>query len=398
MTFSSWLQRQATKDPGAKGWRDGTERLIEPGETVRRLKPRMAELGITRLADLTGLDRIGIPVIMCCRPNARSVAISMGKGLDRDAALASALMESIEGWHAEFAELPLRWATFRDLAPCSSLINIKNLPMMPGQHFDPDRALLWTEAVNILDDTSLWLPLEIAHADYRVPGPPGTGCLMLSTNGLASGNHLLEAILHAIFEVVERDGTYRFWQLSAEERLARRIDLRTVDDPGCVEMIHRMQSAGLDVAVWQTVPTVDLPAYFCLIAAPDGENAHPALGAGCHSQPAIALARALSEAAQVRMTYISGARDDLYHREFGRDVMLSAHRRFRAIMSGEPCRAMATQVFCPTCFADDLQQVLDKIVDAGLEQVALVDFSGPIEGVHVARIVMPGQALQDDDR
>lgn len=61
-------------------------------------------MGITRVADVTGLDRIGIPVVMVCRPNARSLAVSQGKGIDIEAATVSGLMESVELYHAEHIE------------------------------------------------------------------------------------------------------------------------------------------------------------------------------------------------------------------------------------------------------------------------------------------------------
>ena len=51
----------------------------------------MAPMGITRLADVTGLDNIGIPVFQAIRPNARSLSVSQGKGVSLEAAQASAL-------------------------------------------------------------------------------------------------------------------------------------------------------------------------------------------------------------------------------------------------------------------------------------------------------------------
>lgn len=43
---------------------------------IARVRLHWARMGITRVADVTGLDRIGIPVVMVCRPNARSLAVS----------------------------------------------------------------------------------------------------------------------------------------------------------------------------------------------------------------------------------------------------------------------------------------------------------------------------------
>src|SRR4051812_35005545 len=90
-----------------KGFRAGTHRCVSPAETVARLRPHLAGMGITRVANVTGLDVIGIPVVMVCRPNSRSLSVSQGKGLDLDAARASGLMESVEMFHAERAIGPL---------------------------------------------------------------------------------------------------------------------------------------------------------------------------------------------------------------------------------------------------------------------------------------------------
>ena len=66
-------------DTGVKGFFDGTHRLIAPEDTLDRTRPLMPVMGITRLANLTGLDIVGLPVVMAVRPNARSLAVSSGK-------------------------------------------------------------------------------------------------------------------------------------------------------------------------------------------------------------------------------------------------------------------------------------------------------------------------------
>ena len=88
-------------------------------------------MGITRLADLTGLDRIGVPVFAAVRPNSRSVATSQGKGLTPDAARAAALMEAVESWHAERIELPLRLASADELRG-GRLIDLARVPLRAG--------------------------------------------------------------------------------------------------------------------------------------------------------------------------------------------------------------------------------------------------------------------------
>src|ERR1700691_6759956 len=101
--------------PGSKTSLNGP-RLLPAEETLARISPLRSSFGITRVANLTGLDRTGIPVIMVCRPNARSTAVFHGTGIDLAAAKASGIMEAIETWHAEYVQLLLRFASFTDLA------------------------------------------------------------------------------------------------------------------------------------------------------------------------------------------------------------------------------------------------------------------------------------------
>ena len=79
------------------------ERAVDPKETLERVEPLMKKAGITRLADITDLDRIGIPVFSAIRPSAETGAISVynGKGMTKEVAKVSALMEGYERYSAE---------------------------------------------------------------------------------------------------------------------------------------------------------------------------------------------------------------------------------------------------------------------------------------------------------
>src|SRR5436309_1928919 len=93
----------------------GTHRSRDPQETVDGVRPHFGELGITRVANVTGLDRIGIPVVMVVRPNSRSLSVSQGKGLTLAAARASGIMESLESHHAERADCPIWMDSYQRL-------------------------------------------------------------------------------------------------------------------------------------------------------------------------------------------------------------------------------------------------------------------------------------------
>ena len=129
---------------------DGTHRTVEPAETLGRLLPVLPRVGITRVAVVTGLDVIGIPVVMVCRPNGRSLSVSQGKGVDLTAAKVSGIMEALEGWHAENVLLPLRLATYRELRAVARVVDVEQLPRPSWSRFHADLSILWIEGTDVL--------------------------------------------------------------------------------------------------------------------------------------------------------------------------------------------------------------------------------------------------------
>src|SRR6266581_2284150 len=81
----------------------------------RRFSPLQRRAGITRIAELTGLDTLGIPVFAAIRPMGLSLSTQQGKGTTALAARVSALMESLETWSAEHLALPVVRGSWRGL-------------------------------------------------------------------------------------------------------------------------------------------------------------------------------------------------------------------------------------------------------------------------------------------
>src|SRR5262249_16106556 len=205
--------------------RQGTHRSQSLQDTLRHVLRLAPIMGITRVANVTGLDVVGIPVVMVCRPNSRSVAVSQGKGIDLASARVSGLMEAAELYHAETTVLPLRLATYEELRYQHNVVEINELPRKSGSRFHPNLRLLWCEGLDLLSKKKVFVPYEMVHPNYTMPFPDGYGCFTASSNGLASGNRLVEAISQAICEVIERDAT-TLWKLRGAENLNDdRLDL-----------------------------------------------------------------------------------------------------------------------------------------------------------------------------
>jgi ribosomal protein S12 methylthiotransferase accessory factor len=378
----------------AKTYRVGTHRTVPPQETLRRALPFAPVMGITRIANVTGLDCIGVPVVMVCRPNARSVAVSQGKGLELDAAKASGLMESIEAYHAETITSPLRLCTYEELRYAHHVVDIGRLPMPSTSTFSPNSKILWCEGRDLLNDEAVFVPYETVHTDYTWPLPPGSGCFVCSSNGLASGNHLSEAISHGICEVVERDSSALWTFLDPESQESTGLDLATVDDPACLRVIEKIEQAGMTVAAWETTSNVGIASFTCVIYPRDDDPARripPAAGAGCHPARSIALLRALTESAQSRLTRIAGSRDDLGRESYADERYDAAFDLVHGQLGTRGTRNFgdAPDSTCDT-FDGDVDWELGRLRDAGIHQVIAVDLTKDFFKIPVVRVVIPG--------
>jgi ribosomal protein S12 methylthiotransferase accessory factor len=384
------------EDPLPKRFRRGTHRSVAPADTLARMRPCAARMGITRIGNITGLDHIGIPVAVALRPNSRSVSVSQGKGLDLSQAMASALMEAAEGFHAEEINGGRR-ARYHDLAAHAAVVDPLAL-CGTGRPFDPAAAIGWIEGYDLLRHERCWLPGEIVHTDYT---RPFDGYFLAGSNGLASGNHPVEALNAAICEVVERD-SLALWQASGIGMQARcLLDLASIDDPECCVLLDRFDAAGLAVRIWSITSDIGVPVFLCQIrdlSAGDPRWLRRFQGAGCHPDPGIALVRALTEAAQTRLTYIAGIRDDLLpgkYQEPGNAEIADA--LFDALAAQRKPVAFKMSVGIA---GDDLRQdlgaLLNRLQAVGIDRVVAVDLTRPDLAIPVVRVVIPG--LEGDPR
>lgn len=385
------ISESLSQDQIVKTSKDGTHRSVPPAVTVERVKRHMSSLGITRIADVTGLDRIGIPVVMVCRPNSRSIAVCQGKGIDLHAATASGLMEAVEIHHAETVELPLRLGSYSELSSRLPVIDIEAVPQIAGSIYNPDLAMLWIEGLDLVGKKRLWLPFELVRANYTLPIPPGSGCFDASTNGLASGNHLLEALCHGICEVIERDANALWSRPGLAAHKSTRIDLNEIAMPGCRQILDRLTAADFNIGVWETTSDTGVPSFYCVITDSLQRDAHIGVGSGCHPAREIALSRALTEAVQVRTTYISGARDDLMPDEYDSPVRTTRRRWADRLMQSAPTVSYNGGAdHTADTLNEDLTWLLGRLLDVGISQVVAVNLTRPEFGLPVVKVVIPG--------
>jgi YcaO-like protein with predicted kinase domain len=387
----------AVLESGAKkSYFRGTHRSLDPAETWDNLHPLLSLMGITRVANVTGLDRIGIPVYMSCRPNSRSLAVSQGKGIEPMSARVSAVMESAETWHAEFNQSLVRLESFRELRRSDSVCDAESLPLCKGSLFSDDRPIPWILGADLLCGKPVWVPHELVHANTTLPAVPGSGCFLASTNGLASGNNIAEAVLHALYEVVERDAL-AMWELATPNRWnGCRVDCDSIHEPSCLALIELYRSARITPMVWNITSDVGLPAFVAIIFDEESDHLlHPipaAFGSGCHCDSGVALSRALTEAAQSRLTAIAGSRDDLTRENYRSSQSEAAfeYHRDLARATEAPVDFRLIPSFSAAGFTDDLLHVLRCLGRAGIGQIVAIDLSRPEFPISVVRVIAVG--------
>lgn len=374
-----------------KGFRDGTHRAVDPNETLGRIAPYREAMGITRVANVTGLDRIGIPVVVVHRPNARSLSVSQGKGATMAAARASGLMEAAESYHAENIIRPIRRASYAEMRHSVRTADVGRLPRPRQSTFRARKPIPWIEGRDLLDGRCVWVPYEMVTLDFRFPQPRGSGVFVAGSNGLASGNHYLEAIVHALCEVIERDATTLWFQGNLETEV--QLDLGSVDDLPCRAVLDRYAAARISVAVWETTTDIGVASFICQIAEPPGSRVRPISGAhgmGCHPDRKVALLRALTEAAQCRLTWISGARDDARREDYDASPESLRFEQDCMAVRGSMRRFHDVPTFEAQTFEEDVEWILGRLRGAGIAEVIGVDLTRPEFGIPVVRVIVPG--------
>lgn len=359
---------------------DGAHRVIGPDQTWSAVEPMLDTAGITRVADLTWLDDLGIPTVQAVRPASLTLSVSQGKGLSYAAAKVSAVMESIESWHAENLSPDLPGVTPRDLAG-ELTYDPARLERPAGSLYHRRAKLDWMGATTLCSGTASWVPWASVAVNVAVRDCWGPPMFAMSTNGLAAGNTYDEAALHALYELMER---HALWAAVAGSSL---FDVSDTDAASstCGGLVEQIRAAGSQLRIAR----VDVwDGYYCFAAELTSRGTEVVFsGSGLHHDPNVALARAITEAAQSRLTAISGAREDLQPALYQRFARMHAFGAARRSVTDAPAATptpwhTARSTSLPELLADAAAAVRDR---TGTEPLAVVcDFDRAcVPTVHV---------------
>ena len=368
----------------------GTVRSQTAEQTLIWLKPFLKELGITRVANVTGLDCLGIPVAISIRPNSKHLTTSQGKGITWELAAASAIMESIEGYHVENPPPPVLQGSYNELHSAYPLIN--PLSLTPGiftlRHL-ADQPMGWVEAVNIgtSPPSTMFIPHILTCLDSTQPHPEYS-FLSVSSNGLAAGNQKEEAICHAIYEIIERDSLCCWGSLNDDERAATQLRLDTIDSSLNKNLLQQFTAANQLIKIWNITSRLGIPTFHCVIY-----DANPARslgvfrGTGSHICKEIALSRTLTEVAQSRLTLISGSRDDVFNDHYQQRASFTYNK---IDYQGQFDYQSLLPIINPTSFDQTIDFLCAQLNEHGYKHILVFDHTKPEFNIPVVQVFIPG--------
>jgi ribosomal protein S12 methylthiotransferase accessory factor len=369
----------------AINFRVGTYRAADPAQTWERIRPMLPRFGITRVADITRLDDIGLPVHVAYRPTSLTFAVSIGTGATVAQSRVSAVMESIEAWHAENLRLPVAAR-----APAAALdlpYDVRDLELAVNSPLTADVTLDWVAGHGLLTGREILVPEDCVRLDGTTSRDWAKVFFWPTSNGLATGNTLADAALHGLNEVIERESVTAYQ--NTPDATWRYVDPATSPSPLTQRVYAALRAAGCTVVTCEITGPVGLPTYAATIWYQDVPMRCG--GYGCHADPGIALGRAMGEAVLSRLAAISGARDDIDG---------SSYEEMKPLT--EPAELASCAGDVPWADTGDLESVIRH----GAERVAAVTGCEPFAvrldhddvGIPAVKVVAPGLRMMDAHR
>jgi ribosomal protein S12 methylthiotransferase accessory factor len=372
-------QPAATADLTGPGAPRTSLRARATADTLARAGALRGALGISECVDATLHDQLGVPVWFSVTPGTRCRPRHAGKGVRPIDAQTGALMEALEIVVAERADVrpPIASRPLGELvAQLGAGWSIADLAPRFGAPATPDRAVPVDACEDLATGRPLLMPAELLRLlPPEDADPPLFAC---NSNGLASGNTLAEATLHALLEVIERD-TVALHLAAPHE--AQAIDTATLPEP-FAGWARRWTGLGVTLHLRALPNAFGLTTLTAELHDADPTAPSPMRGHGCHPDAGIALARAVTEAAQSRLWVLR--------------FPASLAQADRVSLPAPGGQSFGTLRSWPAAGIDEtLAQLLARLREAGLPWVLRRHLNrhadaADLDGLHVVKLLVPG--------
>jgi len=340
-------------------------------------------------------------------PSERATA---GKGLTDAEAERSAIAEAVERYCAvQVDPSMMRRATWRDVAPNAIapgdcvLYSARQYEQgtAPAVRWNENDEITWARGRELPEDRDVWLPASLVY--LALPPDPRERFCEPTSSGLAAGASVAMAVLHALYELVERDAFLLTWmnKLPAPE-----IDLTGIQGPVARIAVH-FARLGRTLRVFDVAVDIAIPVMMAVVVDTRGAGPAVIVGLGCNLDPNVALMSAVLEVCQTnwaeglrRRSRLPGAVDPVRYRDVR---TLEDHAAFASgighlqefafLFDRTERRAIGA---VPNTASGSVERDLTRCIElltAARSRVAYADLTTPDVrpyGIHVVRAIATG--------
>ncbi len=393
-------------------------------KTLMHVSEISRKIGLTRIADITYMDKLYIPNYSCVLPGTEDyIWVYSGKGPTKQHAKVSAIMESIERYSA----LPTNYSrkfitgTFNQLKHSYNLLHPDEVVEPLTFDFQNDMLMDYVEGYDIINKENILVPAALALFRYT-PNPPSLNPFAFHhTNGLASGNVVEEAVCHALCEVIERDAIslaqlrasaipfhilYKIYQnlriegyhintISKEHFLDDNSlypDVKISEDNffPVTKLINKFKKFNIELIIKDITTNIKIPTFnVACVEWISHDYGYLAEGHGTHPDKRIAILRAITEVSQTRAANIQGARDDL--RKIHYNYNNTDDKNAWQFMSSQKTINFSDIItYQNEDILDDINLIIKFFKEVGLNRAIIVNLTNPKINVPVVRSIVPG--------
>lgn len=403
---------------------NGTSRTIPVQQTLKDVTEISKKIGLTRIADITYMDKLYIPNYSSVLPGTEDyIWVYSGKGQTKQHAKASAIMESIE----RYSSLPNSYSnkflsgTHNELKKSYNILHPYEVIEPLSFDFQDDMQMDYIQGFDIITNEDILVPAGLALFRYTPQSPSINPFAYHHTNGLASGNVLEEAVCHALAELIERDAVsiaqlrasatpfhilssiyknlqkkgYRIKSFSKDlfkddHTLFPEVLVNEGDYSPINKLIKKFEKFNIKLIIKDITTNIKIPTFNVgCVEWISHDYGYLAEGHGTHPDKRIALMRAITEVSQTRVANIHGARDDL--RKIRYDIHNTDDKNsWQFMASKNKINFSAITTSENEDILEDINVMVKYLKDAGLKKIIIVDLTNPKLKIPVVRAIIPG--------
>jgi ribosomal protein S12 methylthiotransferase accessory factor len=342
----------------------------------------------------------GETIVGCVRVPHRYIHFSVATALDgtfgegsstephraMETSLCEVMERCLGRWYDRGA---LTFGTCRDLAP--NAVDPRALVLLrPWEHdltgdayvrYTDDLPLHWCQGYRFDGDRLVprLLPATLAILKFSWRHKEERFAPSLSP-GTASGPTYVHALLHGLYELVERDAFMIAWL----NRLAcPRLEVQALPTPGLRSSLARLRADGFEVTFVDLTTELGIPVVLAVIGRPPGDargSEYLAFGLGANLSVNRALERAYIEALEIMVSFYDFADSRcirVKELEVGGDLDLTGYfRSCRFLLASPEVKPVATAMASPVDPTGELETCLAGLRRSGVDTY-FVDLTPP---------------------